>query len=47
LCAKARDPKGNTAVNGVTKTVKTLAKKGALEIWETKINKFEVISQSI
>jgi hypothetical protein len=44
---ETRDPTCKTAVNWVTKTIRRIARKRALERWETKIEHCEVIPQTI
>jgi hypothetical protein len=47
LWQETRDPACKTAVNWVTKTIKRIARKRALERWETKIENCEVTPQAI
>jgi hypothetical protein len=44
---EARDPACKTAVNLVSKTIKSVARKMALERWETKIGNYEITLQAI
>jgi hypothetical protein len=47
LWKDTRDPACKTAVNWVTKTIRRIARKRALERWETKIENCEVTPQAI
>jgi hypothetical protein len=47
LWQETRDPARKTAVNWVTKTIRRIARKRALEPWETKIGNCEVTPQAI
>jgi hypothetical protein len=47
LWQETRDPACNAVVNWVTKTIRRIARKGALERWETKIENCEVTPQAI
>jgi hypothetical protein len=47
LWQESRDPACKTAVNWVTKTIRRIALKRALERWEIKIENFEVTPQAI
>jgi hypothetical protein len=47
LGQETRDPACKTAVNWGTETIRRIARKRALELWETKIENCEVIPQAI
>jgi hypothetical protein len=47
LWQETRDPACKTAVNWVTKTIRRIARKKALDRWDTKIEKCEVTPQAI
>jgi hypothetical protein len=46
LWQETRDPACKMAVNWVTKTIRRIAREGALELWETKIENCEVTPQA-
>jgi hypothetical protein len=47
LWQETRDPACKTAVNWVTETIRRIARKKALERWETKIENCEVTPQAV
>jgi hypothetical protein len=47
LWQETRDPASNMPVNWVTRTIRIMARKNALERWETKIENCEVTPQAI